>query len=172
MTTDNLKQLHDKLQTKLGLCLERNNTAFVIGGTKDLLVPVTQAYLNHSEKVKNYMIILTNNVSGKTQDVAFSNIREFNQNLKVIYFGVKAKENEQELPEGIQSISSEDISNGGKTVWEYFNEKVLADIIQEVQANSANENPPKIHIALDMESVDQADGVTERQPDTTHLLKP
>ena len=78
------------------------------------------------------MIILTNNVSGKTQDVAFSNIREFKENLKVVYFGVKAKENEPKLPEGIESISFEDISNGGKTVWEYFNEKVLADIIQEI----------------------------------------
>lgn len=40
VTNEELQKLYAKLTTKTGLCLERNNRLFLVGGSKDLLVPV------------------------------------------------------------------------------------------------------------------------------------
>jgi len=41
---ENLQALYDKLQLKHKLCLERNNIAFIVGGSKDLLDSVYKSY--------------------------------------------------------------------------------------------------------------------------------
>jgi hypothetical protein len=47
-----IKQLYDKLATKVGLCVKRKNIAFVIGGSRDLFQPIVDAYLAQEEPSK------------------------------------------------------------------------------------------------------------------------
>ena len=42
----------EKLATKVGLCLKRNNIPFVIGGSRDLFKSITDAYLAHEAPIK------------------------------------------------------------------------------------------------------------------------
>jgi hypothetical protein len=44
MSQDKLQALYEKLTVKSGLCLDRNNRLFVVGGTKDMLPAVCKAY--------------------------------------------------------------------------------------------------------------------------------
>ena len=66
MGDGDLKALHEKLKVKLSLCLERNNTAFIIGGTKDMVNPICQAYIEFSANIKNILVMMTHRQEGLT----------------------------------------------------------------------------------------------------------
>lgn len=44
ISKQHMQDLYDKLKVKLALCLERKNMCFIIGGSKDLLLPISQQY--------------------------------------------------------------------------------------------------------------------------------
>ena len=77
----NMYELYQKLKTKTGLCLERNNRLFLVGGSKDMLHPVSDAYnefvKKSSDETNNShtcLVILTNNLGGKTQEMAYKHL--------------------------------------------------------------------------------------------------
>ena len=91
MTREQLEELYAKLKLKSGLCLERNNRLFVVGGSKDLLIPLCQSYSEKASAEQNsVVIILSNRIVGATQDVAYKQLFESTQlqNVKTIFFGV------------------------------------------------------------------------------------
>ena len=57
MSEDKLVALYDKLQKKSSLCLERNNRIFAIGGTKDMVIPLSKCY---EEGGNNLFVVITN----------------------------------------------------------------------------------------------------------------
>ena len=61
MSEEHLKALYDKLQKKVEACIDRNNRAFVIGGSKDMILPIS---LGYSEN--DLFVVVTNQVDGKT----------------------------------------------------------------------------------------------------------
>ena len=70
MGEEHLQALYDKLRLKLGKCLERNNTAFVIGGSKDMFKEICQVYKDGVQKSK-ILIISSADREGPTFKNAF-----------------------------------------------------------------------------------------------------
>lgn len=72
ISDENMGLLYEKLRLKHKLCLQRNNIAFVVGGTKDLVNPLFQSFedINKDEhdgknnllqkEVQSYFIIFSN----------------------------------------------------------------------------------------------------------------
>ena len=46
--------------------------------------------------MKNYVVVIANDITGKTQSIAYRNLQEPNQNLEVVYFGVRAEDESAE----------------------------------------------------------------------------
>lgn len=96
-----LEQLYDKLKNKSGLCLERNNRLFLVGGTKDLLKPLAQAYDKVStESNRSVIVVLTNKLFGQSQQLAYGQLIDSEsttcRGVTSIFFGVNGEHAAQE----------------------------------------------------------------------------
>lgn len=60
-----LTELQDKLQSKLTLCLQRKNRAFIMGGSKDIIMPIQKAFAEFDQAPKLF-IMITHKLTGKT----------------------------------------------------------------------------------------------------------
>ena len=82
-----LTELQDKLQKKLGLCLQRNNRAFILGGSKDIMMPIQKAFAEIEGP--KLIIMITHKMTGKTQNQAYEGLLQDRENFQVVWFGVK-----------------------------------------------------------------------------------
>ena len=73
MTDEDLQALYDKLRLKLSKCLERNNIAFIMGGSKDMFAQICQTYKEQVQKHK-ILIISTANKDQMPQKEAYKNL--------------------------------------------------------------------------------------------------
>lgn len=162
VTNQEMEVLYAKLKTKTGLCLERNNRLFLVGGTKDMLLPLQDAY--NATGSNTVFIVITNRLYGPTQNVAYKGLldqsSEF-KNVSTIFFGVSQEEAQKQGEQNGVQIDTSRVSfvdTNVEDILDVFQEKVLTN--EKVQQAS------KILIHIDLESVREADGVTDPQADS------
>lgn len=90
---------------------------FVVGGHKDIVDSVAKAYL---EQDKDFLlIVMTNRIEGKSQDVAYKTLLENHPKMKVVFLGVAQEES---IGERVRCMG---IPDGGD-LGEFVLEKVLS----------------------------------------------
>jgi len=67
ISDNNMSALYSKLSLKLGKCLERNNICFIMGGSKDMLLPICEKY----NEIGGQMLVITNEFMGESQNIAY-----------------------------------------------------------------------------------------------------
>lgn len=140
----------------------------MVGGTKDLLKPLAQAFDKvATDSSRSVVVVLTNKLFGATQQVAYGQLIDKEsttcKRVTTIFFGVHGEDAAQEaINKDIQLDTERTRFVGTRSnvddLVDLFDSQVLSS--EEVQQAA------KVLIHIDMESISEADGVTEFLPDT------
>lgn len=47
-----MEEIYEKFTKKILICLERNNTAFIVGGSKDMINSICKSYMTYKKQIK------------------------------------------------------------------------------------------------------------------------
>ncbi len=47
-----MEEIYEKFSKKILICLERNNTAFLVGGSKDMINSISKSYITYKTQKK------------------------------------------------------------------------------------------------------------------------
>lgn len=141
------------------------------------MIPIQKAFAEYDQAPK-LIIMITHNLTGKTQSQAYEGLLEDRENFQVIWFGVKdTQANNENLPDDelfLQATPNTASKVNLQKNQEVINWSTIKDdclnkfqslVLDKVQAGS------KIHISVDMESLEEAEGVTELQKNDMGMFR-
>ena len=132
------------------------------------MMPIQKAFAEYDQAPK-LIIMITHKLTGKTQSQAYEGLLEDRENFQVIWFGVKDTQSNENLPDDelflqassntasiVNLAKNQQVINWNSVKDDCVN-KFQSLVLDQVKAGS------KIHIGVDMESLEEAEGVTELQ---------
>ena len=122
-----------------------------MGGSKDMFPWLRKVYVNYSETkpdTKNTIVVVTNKLAGVSQEKAYGNAEKYD-NLNIVYLGVAQLDG----GEADKNVIGEH-DGTARNIIKDFEDLILKPLLEQ-------NAPGKMQIHIDLESVKEADGVTE-----------